>query len=276
MANQQRVEGDRMTHRASKNRGKMVLATPRIIIALILREIGTSYGRSPGGYIWALAEPVLGIALLTAIFSIGFRTPPLGNNFPIFYATGLLPFLIFVDLSNKISQAISYSKQLLAYPRVTFVDAILGRFILNFLTQLLVGFIVLSGIILLFDTRAAVDISHIMSGLALIAALSLGVGVFNCFMMSMFQVWQRIYGICTRPLLLLSGVVFMYDTVPEPYRGYLWYNPLIHVVGRIRAGFYHGYDATYISPAYVYAVAATLGLFGLLLLRRYHRDILER
>ena len=85
----------------------MLFATPRIISALILREIGTSYGRSPGGYLWALAEPVLGIALLTVIFSIGFRTPPIGVNFPLFYATGLLPFLMFVDLSNKVAQAIN-------------------------------------------------------------------------------------------------------------------------------------------------------------------------
>ena len=265
-----------MIGRVARGRNTMVFATPRIIVALILREIGTSYGRSPGGYIWALAEPVLGIALLTAIFSIGFRMPPLGNNFPIFYATGLLPFLMFVDLSNKVAQAINYSKQLLAYPRVTFVDAILGRFILNFLTQLLVGFIVLSGIIFLFDTRAAINASDIVSALTMIAALSLGVGVFNCFMMSMFQVWQRVYGICTRPLLLLSGVIFLYETIPEPYRSYLWLNPLIHVVGRVRSGFYHNYDAPYVSSAYVYAVGAILGLFGLVLLRRYHRDILER
>jgi ABC-type polysaccharide/polyol phosphate export permease len=122
-----------------RHKRTMLFATPRIISALILREIGTSYGRSPGGYLWALAEPVLGIALLTVIFSIGFRTPPIGVNFPLFYATGLLPFLMFVDLSNKVAQAINYSKQLLAYPRVTFIDALLGRFILNFFNTVSCG-----------------------------------------------------------------------------------------------------------------------------------------
>jgi capsular polysaccharide transport system permease protein len=33
----------------------------RTIVALIMREMATSYGRSPGGYIWAIAEPVAGI-----------------------------------------------------------------------------------------------------------------------------------------------------------------------------------------------------------------------
>lgn len=259
-----------------RHKQTMLFATPRIISALILREIGTSYGRSPGGYLWALAEPVLGIALLTVIFSIGFRTPPIGVNFPLFYATGLLPFLMFVDLSNKVAQAINYSKQLLAYPRVTFIDALLGRFILNILTQFLVAFITLAGVILCFDTRAALNFSQIASGLGLIAALSFGLGTFNCFMMSMFQIWQRIYAIFTRPLLLLSCVIFLYSTVPEPYRGWLWYNPLVHIVGRVRAGFYPNYDAPFVSVSYVYAISAFFGIFGLLLLRRYHRDILER
>ncbi len=249
--------------------------TFRTIAALILREMTASYGRSPGGYIWALAEPVIGIALLSVLFSIGFRKPLLGTNFPMFYATGLLPFLMFNELSTKTAQAINYSKQLLSYPRVTFVDAILGRFVLNFLTQALVGILVLSGIILTFDTRTTLELDKILTALAMTAAFGLGIGTFNCFLMSMFPIWQRVYSILTRPLLLISGVVFTWESVPEPYRGWLWYNPLVHILGLGRAGFYDGYDAVYAKPAYVFAVAAVFGLLGLLFLRRYHRDILE-
>ncbi len=249
--------------------------TMRTLCALILREMTASYGRSPGGYLWALAEPVLGIALLSAIFSVGFRSPLLGTNFPMFYATGLLPFLMFSDLSAKTAQAINYSKQLLAYPRVTFIDAILGRFFLNFLTQFLAGAIVLGGIVLIFDTRTTFEVGNVLSALAMAGALGLGIGTFNCFLMSMFPIWQRVYSILTRPLLLISAVIFTLESIPEPYRGWLWYNPIVHIVGLLRAGFYHSYDASYAMPVYVYSIAAVFGLLGLLFLRRYHRDILE-
>ena len=89
-------------------------ATPRAIVALMLREMATTYGRSPGGYIWAVLEPAAGIALLTAIFSLGFRSPPIGSNFPIFYATGLVPFLAFIDVTNKTAASVTFSKPLLA------------------------------------------------------------------------------------------------------------------------------------------------------------------
>ena len=58
--------------------------TFRAVMALVLREMTTTYGRSAGGYIWAFVQPIAGIALLTFIFTLIARTPPLGTNFPFF------------------------------------------------------------------------------------------------------------------------------------------------------------------------------------------------
>ena len=237
--------------------------------------MSTLYGRSPGGYIWALAEPILGIVLLSMIFSIGFRSPQLGTNFPMFYATGLIPFLVFSDISTKVAQSINYSRQLLAYPCVTFVDAIIARFFLNLCTQLLIGFIVLIGITTTFETHTSLKPTPIFLAIAMASALAFGVGTLNCFLLSYFPIWQRIYSIMTRPLLLISAVLFTLETVPQPYRDWLWFNPLVHIVGTLRAGFYNSYDAAYVSPVYVFGISLMLMLFGSILLRRYHNDILE-
>jgi capsular polysaccharide transport system permease protein len=251
-------------------------ATLRAIFALMLREMTTSYGRSPGGYIWAVLEPTAGIALLTAIFSLGFRSPPLGSSFPIFYATGLVPFLIFADLINKTAQSITFSKQLLAYPSVTFIDAILARFLVNGITQLMVAYIILSGIWVFFGGRTVPDYPAIFLSFAMLITISMGVGVFNCFLITMFPVYQRIWGILTRPLFIISGIFFLFHSVPQPYRDVLWYNPLVHVVGQMRSGFYPSYDASYVAPEYVFGLGLSLMVIGLVFLSRYHRDLLNR
>jgi capsular polysaccharide transport system permease protein len=248
--------------------------TLRTLSALILREMVTSYGRSPGGYLWAILEPAAGTALMTLIFSLGFRSPPLGSNFPIFYATGIVPFFMYNDLSNKVATAIQYSKALLVYPSVTFVDAILARFILNAITQILVGYIILSFIIIVLDAPTSMDFDRVVLGFAMAMTLGLGIGTLNCFLFSMMPLWQRAWSILTRPLFIVSGIFFIYDNIPDPYQGWLWYNPLVHVVGIVRSGFYARYDATYASPAYVFGIAAVALVAGLLFLRRYHRDIL--
>ena len=249
--------------------------TLRTISALILREMVTSYGRSPGGYLWAVLEPAAGVALISTIFSLGFKSPPLGTHFGIYYASGLVPFLMFTDLSSKVGSSIRFSKSLLVYPSVTFVDAIIARFTLNALTQLMVAYIVLSFIIVGLDAPVSIRIDRVVLGFSMAMALGLGIGTFNCFLMSMYPLWERIWGIVTRPLLFLSGVIFLHDSIPEPYRSWLEWNPLTHVVGATRSGFYARYDADYVSPLYVFTFSAIALVVGLMFLHRYHRDILH-
>lgn len=211
---------------------------------------------------------------MVAIFSMGFSSPPLGSNFAIFYATGFMPFMLFMDVSGKLSQALNYSRPFLVYPRITFLDAIIARFILNFLTQLLVGYILIAGILVLFETRTTLDMDRIFLSYGMAGAFGFGIGVMNCFLMSRMPIWQQIWSIVTRPLIFVSGVLFMYDGIPDPYQSYLWFNPLVHITGEMRAAFYVSYGADYVEPIYVFSVSLVLTLFGLLFLRRYHRDII--
>jgi capsular polysaccharide transport system permease protein len=250
------------------------MAAARSIAALALREMATTHGRSPGGYLWALAEPMAGIALLTLIFSAGFKTPSLGVSFALFYATGLLPFLMFTDVSGKVATALLFSKPLLAYPAVGFLDAILARFLVNAMTQLLIAYLILTGILLAFETRVVPDYPVLVRGFAWALALSAGVGVMNCWLFTRFAVWQRIWAIAMRPMFILSCIFFVFEGIPQPYRDALWFNPLVHVVGLVRRGMYAGYDAAYVSEAYLGVLCLGLACGGLVFLRRYHRDLL--
>ncbi len=250
-------------------------ASFRTITALVLREMATSYGRSPGGYLWAVLEPVAGIALLSAVFSLLFHAPALGINFPLFYATGMIPFVTFSSVSAKLAQAINFSKPLLAYPSVTFLDAILARFILNMLTELMVAYLVFTGILLIFETRVLIDIPVIAEALLLAGALALGVGTLNCFLFTRFPIWQQAWSILMRPMFIISCVFMIYNNMPEFLRNWLWYNPLVHIVGLMRRGFYSSYDAPYVSQGYVLGFSAVCLVMGLIFLRRYQYELLH-
>ncbi|MCA0964715.1 ABC transporter permease, partial [Salipiger bermudensis] len=198
------------------------------------------------------------------------------QNFVIFYATGMVPFVAFQSVSGKVQQAILYSRPLLVYPSVTYIDAILARFLLNFATEILVAYLVFSGIRTIWETRTVVDLPAVALGYAMVAALCFGVGLMNCFLTSMFPLWQKIWGIATRPLMLMSCIFYLFDTIPDTARDILWYNPLIHVVGQVRSGFYTSYDAPYVSPLYVFGLSLVLGTLALIFLGRFHREILTR
>ena len=248
-------------------------AALRTISALMLREMSTTYGRSALGYVWAILEPAAGILLLTVIFSLVLRSPPLGTDFPLFYASGFLPFMAYSDVSQKISVSLRFSKALMFYPGVTFLDALIARLVINSITQIMVASIVLgaivwaSGVDILFNPVALVH------GFFMAFALALGIGSLNCYLLSLYPVWERTWAVVTRPLFIVSGVLFLVDSVPEPYQSWLMWNPLVHVVGEVRRGIFNTYVGDYISPLYVYSVALVTFAAGLLLLRRHNREI---
>lgn len=250
-------------------------ASLRAIGALILREMSTTNGRTANGYLWAVAEPVGGIILLTIIFSLGFRSPPMGTNFAIFYATGIVPFLFYTSLSNKLANSIQYSKSLLAYPAVTFMDALLARIIFNTVTQILVAYLIFTGIYYTMETRTDPQITGIVLALSMALVTATGVGTLNCFLFSAFPWWQFVWSMLTRPLFIISCILFIFDDVPAPFQDYLWFNPLIHVIGQMRKSFYPSYVGDYVSPVYVFGIGLTLIAIGLALLVRYHRDLLN-
>lgn len=255
---------------------RLPFATFRSIFALMLREMSTSYGRSPGGYLWAVLEPTAGIVLLTAIFSIGFRHPPLGTSFPLFYATGILPFLMYGDLAMKLSQVLSFSRALLEYPRVTFVDALVARFLLSIMTQFMVHFLVFFAILELFAGDVTIDVGKVALSYMMIIALGVGIGTINSFLTLAFPIWQSVWAVMTRPIFLVSCIFFLLESVPKFYQDILWYNPLVHPIGMMRDAFFPYYDPNYVSVVYTMMLSAILMLIGLFLLNRYHRDILDK
>lgn len=252
------------------------LGTLRSVAALALRETATSYGRSPGGWLWAVIEPLAAIALLSFAFSLAFRAPPLGTSFALFYATGFLPYMVFHDLAQKLATAIRFSKPLFTFAAVTYVDALAARFLLNGLTHLLVSALVIGALLAMGRTGAHPEPAGIALAYAAAAALAAGAGTLNCYLFTAFPAWERLWTIAMRPMFIISGVVFLFEDVPARFQPIVAWNPLYHVTGQMRAAIYPAYDPDYLSLPYVFALAAGLAVLGLLFLNQFHDELIHK
>ena len=232
--------------------------TTRIIGALILREAAGRFGRSLGGYFWAFAEPVGGILLLSVAFSYLLRSPPVGDSFLLFYTSGVVPLLFFTALSSSLSQAVAANKGLLAYPIVSVLDVVVARTLLELITYMAVFGVIVAVIVSVDDIALQPDVLMIFLGLSLACLLGAAVGIANCILFLFIPVWRSIWRIITRPLLIISGVMFAYHDMPPEVRDWLWYNPLLQIVGVVRAGLYESYDASYVSIPYIITVCLAL------------------
>lgn len=248
----------------------------RTITALILREMNTRFGRTPGGFIWAVVQPLATIILLGLAFSLIARSPALGTSFIFFKASGMLPFTMFKQTSTHVGKSLTFSRSLLVYPGVTWIDALLARFIMNTMLTTVVAILILGGIILFQGLTLIIDWYLIALSAFLAYLLAFGIGALNCYLFERFEIWSNIWAILSAPLMIMSGVLLLYESLPRVAQDILWYNPLIHIVGMMRAGFYSTYQPTYISVTYVVFWALIPMLLGLLLVRRHHLYLLNR
>ena len=252
-----------------------VVVQGRVLSALIIREMITRYGRSAGGYVWAIIEPAATIALLTVVFSQIARHPSLGTNFPIFFASGYLAFHIYKDISQAVSVAVQSNRSLLTFPRISMLDVIIARFWLQLATSITVFAIIMTALITYFGLHAPLDFVSIFRAIFYAALLGVGIGALNCVLFAFSPTYQRVFNIVNRPLFLISGIFFIFEDIPADLQAVLWWNPLIHLTATMRQGFYPEYHAAFVSPVFILTVALTTLMLGILLLRLLRGKVLE-
>ncbi|WP_042777985.1 ABC transporter permease [Sinorhizobium fredii] len=235
----------------------------RITAALMIREMSTRYGGKPGGYLWALFDPTAHVVMLTLIFQTIARLPALGTSFPLFFATGYLPFHCYQSMQSFISGTIKANKALLSYPIVTPADAVTSRYLLQASTSFLIVIIVLNVVALESDLTLHIDMTSAVAACVTATLLGLGVGLTNIALFARFPIYEQVFGLVMRPLMLLSGVFFLPHLIPHPFDKLLLYNPVVHVIIWFRRSIYPEYWAQGLDLNYLYAFTAISVFVGL-------------
>ncbi|MBA5776318.1 ABC transporter permease [Stappia sp. F7233] len=247
----------------------------RVVAALTIREMTTRYGRKIGGYFWAILDPVAFIGLMSIVFSSVSHTPPIGRSFMLFYATGYLSFWIYRTLAEQTSTAVKFNKSLLTYPVVTPYDAVLARAALQIVTQFIVCTIIFGGMAFFITPFPSIDFANLMGATIVATGLGFGIGLLNTTLFNLSGLYERIFTIANRPLFLISGVFFLPDSIPTPYRDYLLWNPIVHIIGWFRRAFYPAYRAAYVDETWLISLAFGSTLAGLVLLKIFGTRLRE-
>ncbi len=248
----------------------------RVLGALVIREMGTSFGRSAGGYFWAIAQPLGGILLLAIAFSLALRSPPLGTSFLFFYSTGIVPLQLFLSMQRAVSSAIASNRGLLAYPVVSALDAVMAKFLLTLVTSFITAVLLIGGIVAISGAYVVLDWAMIVLAFLMVSLLGLGVGTINCVLFGFFPTWKNLWSVLTRPLFILSGVFYLYESTPAAFQHVIWYNPVLQCIGLMRAGFFGTYHADYVSIPYVLGISLTCLVIGGYLVRRHAAFLIEQ
>jgi capsular polysaccharide transport system permease protein len=244
-----------------------------VVIALILRETRTRFGKNQLGYLWALIEPAVVILTFYILLRVTHRNPPPGMDVFSFIATGVLPYTLFINSINRVAEAVNGNKALLYYPQVRPIDLVIARCALEAATFVAVFVLLLGGHALVIKRLDLSSPLLVIGGMVIASALGTVLGLLFMGLGQISPLSDRIRGPLLRPLFWVSGIFFTIDTVPEAARGPLLYNPMLHATEMVRAGWFENHGTENIDLGYVLWWIGGLALVGLLLERWVRKKI---
>jgi ABC-type polysaccharide/polyol phosphate export permease len=247
----------------------------RVLVALVLRELLTRYGRNNIGFLWLFVEPMLFTLVITAFWT---ATKSIhGSNIPIvaFAVTGYSSLLLWRNIPGRCIGALRANISLLYHRQVTILDVYLSRIVLEVVgatTSLTALAIVFS---LMGWMSGPEDVLQVAFGWALLAWFGAALGLTIGGLSEKFEVVGRLWPPFSYLLFPLSGVAFIVDALPQNFRDIVLWLPQLNALEFIREGWFGSLMRAHYDLAYLSLFNLLLTFAGLSLVRQIGLDARE-
>ena len=250
----------------------------RVIWAVLLREVLTRYGRHNIGFIWLFIEPMMFTLGVTALWKLKHsflegHAQVLGVPLIPFVVTGYSTVLMWRNVSNRSAGAIASNYGLLHHRNVRVLDLAIARILLE-ATGVSISFLIITSLLTflgLIDLPA--DLLTLLIGWLLLAWFALGVGMILIPVTEKSETFDRLWHTFTYLFLPFCGAFFMVSWLPLPAQKLVMYVPIVTATEMIRHGYFGDSVKTFEDPAYLIAWNICLTLIGLLLLKKFQKDL---
>jgi len=248
-----------------------------VIYALLLQELTSTFGKSRGGFMWVLIEPIA--HLLVPMFIFGFireRLVP-GVEYPVFLVYGFLPFLLFKSICLQMVNGVNAAQGLLSYRQVQLMDVFIAKAIAYAVIQTVVFAIVLTGLAMFgYDVLPPHPVEF-AAVLVLTIMLAFGLGLALAAIASLVPDARQVIQVMFMPLYFASGILFPVTRFPDEWVGWMAVNPVLHLVELTRAMAIDGYEPMkFLSITYPVVLALTSTVIGLMLYRLRYLERVTR
>jgi len=202
-----------------------------VVFALILREVQGRFGQNRLGAFWFVFEPMAHVLILLLIFTTLRGRHITGIDVPLFLIHGIVPFLLFRNLTLKGMAAVNANRGLLAYKQVKPFDMIVARIIVEILLMSCVFILILAALGWFFAYDIAIH-QPLQWFLVLVVGgtLALGCALIFCIVIKAMPELETMIRIIYMPLYFISGVIFPLWLIPQQFLPFLLWNPYLHLL----------------------------------------------
>ena len=245
-----------------------------VVFGLLIRELKTRFGSYRLGYAWALLDPLLMISLFSVVFGFRAHSGFGGVPAPLFITAGYLPFMFFNKVVSQLKSAVSANMGLFCYRQVTPFATFVARFLLEVMIGMIVGVILVLGLLWFGFNAIPADPLQLILGYLLLMIFSFSLGMVFCVVGSLVEEARKFLDLLMMPLMFISCVMFPLASIPSQLQPWLLWNPLVHAVELIRAGWIAGYATPNVSWTYLASCTLLLLTFAMSCYRLSHRRLI--
>jgi capsular polysaccharide transport system permease protein len=245
--------------------------------ALFLREALYRITQDRMAWAWLLLEPIAHVALLIWVFTSLNHVVIAGADTAVFVALGVAGFFVPRNVLMRSLDAISQNATLFAYRQVKPVDTVLVRAVLEGFLEVFIFLAVFAGLGLLGHTVVPADPARVIEALAVLWLLGSGLGLATSVAGKIIPEVSRVMRVLINPIYFLSSVFYPTVLLPHFAREALLFNPFVHGIESLRAGFMPTYRVPPgIDLGYPLAAALALVFLGLSMHVRFQARLIER
>jgi lipopolysaccharide transport system permease protein len=202
---------------------------------LVWRDIKVRYAQTVLGAAWAILQPVLTMAIFTAVFGYLLRVPSDGAPYPLFFLAGLVPWTYFSTALTGASNSLVSSTHLITkvyFPRLVIPFAPVLAGILDFA----IAFAVLLLVMLAYGVLPSPAAFGLLPVLALVMVLTVaGVGCWLAALNIQYRDVKHAVPFLVQVWMFASPIVYPASLIPEAYRPFYALNPMVGVIEGFRS-----------------------------------------
>ena len=208
-----------------------------VIKELTGRELKRKYSRSYLGILWSVLNPLLSMAVMSAIFSAMFKRSI--ENFPIYYLTGTIIWSLFTTATNTAMTALVDNKQLLIKVKMPMQVFTLSRVYMAFV-NFLYSFVVYIAFLLFFKIYPSVSMVAIIPIIILVLIFSIGLSMLLSTAYVFYGDIKHLYGIILTLWMYCSAIFYPASSLTGVMAKVVHENPMYCYIAAARECMMYG------------------------------------
>lgn len=207
------------------------------LASFVINNLRRRYRRSVLGFAWSLLNPLLTMAVMTAVFSLLWHSNP--KSFGVYVFTGLLPWTYITDSIMMGSQSLVQSEAFLKkvyIPKSFFPLVAVSTETANFVFSL-ASLMVMACIV---GVQMKWTVLLVPAAIALLFLFNFSVTLILAIATVYFRDLTHIIKVGLSTLFYLVPIIYSLEMVPEKYRVLFLLNPVFYFIDLFRALIYVG------------------------------------